>query len=124
MVLTITEGCTSATPELRAMLAIGTMSRIEIEIQPVVERRIDCVHQTDQKKRVAVCGRTHDSLGAGITARAGPILDEELLTEAFRQPLSRQARNNVGRATSWKANDNPHRPRRVRLRLRDAWQSR
>ena len=40
----------------------------------------------------------------------GPILDDELLTEPFRQILTDQARDDVGRAAGGKADDNAHRP--------------
>ena len=70
----------------------------EIEIELVVERRVDRVRRNDQEKRVAVRRRTHDRLGGDIAAGAGPVLDDEWLAEPLRQPLTHQARDDVGRA--------------------------
>ena len=70
----------------------------EIEIELVVERRVDRVRRTDQEQRVAVRGRAHDRLGGDIAAGARPVLDDELLAEPLRQPLTHQAREDVGRA--------------------------
>ena len=55
-----------------------------------------------------------------IAAGARPVLDDEWLTEPLRQPLSDQARDDVGRAAGGKADDDAHRPRRIGLRPRDA----
>src|SRR5262249_55332093 len=43
-----------------------------------------------------------------------------LLSEPLRQPLSDQARRDVGRAGRGEWHDQTHRPRRIGLRLRDA----
>src|SRR5262245_44384664 len=96
----------------------------EIEIEPVVECRIDCVETTDQEKRVAVCGRAHCGLGADIAAATRPIVDNELLAEPLRQPLSDQAREDVGRAGRGEWHDQTHRSRRIGLRQCDARNSR
>jgi hypothetical protein len=58
----------------------------------------------------------HDGLGRDITAGARAILDDELLAKPLGQPLSYEARQNVGRATSSKAHDDANRPRRIGLR--------
>ena len=70
----------------------------KIEIELVVERRVDRVRRTDQKERIAIRRRAHDRLGADIAAGARPVLDNELLAEPLRQPLTHQARDDVGRA--------------------------
>ena len=70
----------------------------EIEVELVVERRVDRVRRTDQEQRVAVRRRAHDRLGADIAAGARPVLDDELLAKPLRQPLTHQARDDVGRA--------------------------
>ena len=41
-------------------------------------------------------GRMHDRLGGDVAAGAGPILDDERLAETLRQPLTDQAREDVG----------------------------
>jgi Tripartite tricarboxylate transporter family receptor len=38
----------------------------------------------DQEKRIAVRRRTHDRFGGDVSARAWPVLDDELLTETLR----------------------------------------
>jgi tripartite-type tricarboxylate transporter receptor subunit TctC len=70
----------------------------EIEIKFVIERRIDRARRTGHEDRIAVSGRTHDHLGADIVARAGPVLNDELLAKPLGQPLSYQARDYVGGA--------------------------
>ncbi len=82
----------------------------EIEIELVVECRIDRVRRTDQEQRVAVRRRTHDRLGGDIAAGARPVLDDEWLAEPLRQPLTYQTRENVVRAAGGKADDDAHRP--------------
>src|SRR5262249_30436724 len=59
---------------------------------------------------------THDRLGADIAACARPVLDDELLAEALRQPLAHQAREDVSRAAWSNADDDMHRLRRIGLR--------
>ena len=56
----------------------------EIIIEPVVKRCVNRMGQVDEQERVAVGGRMRDHLGANICAAAGPVLDDELLAEAFR----------------------------------------
>ena len=67
----------------------------EIEIEIVVERRVDRDRSGDQEERIAVRGRAHDRLGADIAAGARPVLDDEWLAEPLRQPLAHQARDDV-----------------------------
>jgi hypothetical protein len=52
----------------------------------------------------------HDGLGRDIAAGARAILDDELLAKPIGQPLSYEARQDVGRATSPKADDDANRP--------------
>jgi hypothetical protein len=95
----------------------------EIESLLFVERRVDRVHHRDLEKCVTVRGRSHDRFDADIAARAGSVVDNELLAEALGQPLTHQAREDVGRTTWWKTDDDAHRPRRIGLRPRNARQS-
>src|SRR5262245_53787784 len=53
----------------------------EIEIELVVERRVDRVRRIGQQKRIAVRRSAHDRLGADVAAGTRPVLDDELLTE-------------------------------------------
>src|SRR5262249_33827219 len=62
---------------------------------------------------VPIGRRMHDGLGRDIAAGARAILDDELLAKPLGQPLSYEARQDVGRATSPKADDDANRPRRI-----------
>src|SRR6516164_3469336 len=98
----------------------------QIETELVVEGGVDRVHRSDHKQRISVRGRVHDRLGGDIAGRARPILDDKLLTETLRQPLSYQARHDVGSTTGGKSDDDVHWPRRIGLResqARDCRQS-
>jgi hypothetical protein len=63
---------------------------------------------------------THDGLGADIAAATRPVVDNKLLAEPLRQPLSHQAREDVGRAARRERHDDAHRPRRIGLRKSEA----
>ena len=80
--------------------ATGAMSLDEIEIELVVERRVDRVCRGDHEKGVSVRGRAHHGLSAHVAAGAGPVLDDEWLAEPLRQPLPDQARDDVGRGAA------------------------
>jgi hypothetical protein len=73
---------------------------------------------------MAVGGRTRDCFGGDLPLSARPVLDDERLAETLRQPLTNQAREDVGRAASGKADQHAHRPRRIGLRPGDARQRR
>ena len=90
------------------------------EIEIVVKRGVDRVRRTDQQEGIAVRGRAHDDLRCDIAARAGPVLDDELLPEALRQPLTDQTRENVVRTAGGKTDDDPWRPRRVGVSASEA----
>ena len=87
----------------------------EIEAELFVERRVDRVRRSDQEKRVAVRRRPHDRLGGDVRARARPAFDDKCLAQPLREPLTKKARGDVGRAAGRIADDQPHRPRRVGL---------
>src|SRR5262249_58766928 len=74
----------------------------------------------DQGEGRAVGGRTRHYLGGDLSLRARSILDDEWLAETLRQPLTNQAREDVGWPAGRKADHDPHRPRRVGLRESDA----
>jgi hypothetical protein len=74
--------------------------------------------------RVAIRGGSHYSFGRDIAARAGTVLDDDRLPKAILQPLTDDARQNVGRAAGGKADENPDRPRRIGLRRRDGRENR
>src|SRR5262245_62318007 len=74
----------------------------ETKIEIVVERHVPCVICTDLEERVAVGGRLDRCFDGEVAASAGPVLNDELLAEALRQPLADQASIQVGRAASRK----------------------
>src|SRR5262245_2324449 len=96
----------------------------QIEIELFVECSVDSVHRSGHKERIPVRGRVYDRLGGDIASRARPIPDDKLLTETLRQPLSYQARHDVGGTTGGKSDNDAHRPGRIALRPSDARDSR
>src|SRR5262249_59950149 len=74
----------------------------------------------DHEERVAICRRTPDRLYTDIATTARTVLDDELLTEALRQPLTNEARSNVVNTTGRKWDNDAHRPRRIGLRPSEA----
>src|SRR5262249_39261274 len=83
----------------------------KIETEIVVERRVDCVRRSDFKERVTIGGRPNDHLGSNIARRTRPIVHDKLLAEPFRQRLSNQAPDNVGRGSTRKADNEANRSR-------------
>ncbi len=61
--------------------------------------RSGCVEPGGQHTVVALTVRrcSHNEFGGDIAAEARPVLNYELLVEALRQPLAREARDDVGR---------------------------
>jgi hypothetical protein len=58
--------------------------------------------------------------GTGLPSRdVCAVLNNELLAEALRQPLTHQACDDVGCATGGEADDDAHRARRIGLRACD-----
>src|SRR5262245_38433910 len=108
--------------------AVDARNRRNITNEVVVEFFeqccIDCCGSTDHEERIAVCRRTPDRLYTDIATTARTVLDDELLTEALRQPLTNEARSNVVNTSGRKWDNNAHRPRRIRLRPRYARYSR
>src|SRR6266702_6853218 len=115
-VLAANDGCTTITwgasnPCDRRYIAD------EIEIEVVIERRVDGVRRTRQQKRIAVRAGTRDRFGGEIAAGTRPGLDDELLTKSLRQPLRHQTREDVICATGCESDHDPHRPRGISLRV-------
>jgi len=69
---------------------------------------------------VTIRRRVHHRLGGDIGARARPVLNDELLAEPIRKPLTHQARESVSRAAGREADNDSHRSRRIGLRPCDA----
>src|SRR5262249_21698106 len=104
--------------------AVDARNRRNITNEVVVEFFeqccIDCCGSADHEKRIAVCRRTHGRLYTDIATTARTVLDDELLTEALRQPLTNEARSNVVNTTRWKWDVEPHGPRWIGLRPSEA----
>src|SRR6516165_671054 len=91
----------------------------EIEIEVVIEGRVDRCSSIRAKERIAIGGRTDDGLGGDIAGGAGPVLDDEWLTEPLRERLTQQAYEDVRSPARGISNDAAHRPCRIGLRPRD-----
>jgi hypothetical protein len=91
----------------------------EVEVELVVECRIDGGFRAEQVKRIAVGGGTRDGLSADVAAGTRPILDDKLLAEAFGKPWTNQAHDDLTRATGGKTHNDADRPRWIGLRPRD-----
>ena len=92
----------------------------EIEIELVVQRRVDRIRRGNPKKRITIRLGAHDCLGSDIRACTWPVLNNELLAEALRQPLSYQACHDVGGTTGGESDDDAHWARRIGLRPSEA----
>jgi hypothetical protein len=77
-----------------------------------VHRRVYRVRHSGRDERIAVRGRIYGRLSANVGACAGPVVDEELLTEPLRKPLCRQPRDDVGPSGGGSTDDPAHRPGR------------
>jgi hypothetical protein len=60
----------------------------EIELEVLVERRINSVRNVGQKDRIAVGGCIYDCFGSNVVASARPVLNDELLTKSLREPIA------------------------------------
>ena len=62
----------------------GDISRMKLNLQVRVERRIHHICQDNHLHRVAVGGCTQSHLGGDIAGGTRPVVDDELLAEAIR----------------------------------------
>ena len=60
----------------------------EIKRKLLVERRVDGVVRADEGDRVAIGRRVERGLHADIAGRAGPVLNDKLLSQMIRQVLT------------------------------------
>src|SRR5262249_31910474 len=88
----------------------------EIEVELVIECRVERVRRSGHKERSAAGERPHEGLGGIITAGAGRVLDDEWLAEPLRQPLTDETRGDVGATGGGIADNQAHRPRWKGLR--------
>src|SRR5262249_4786371 len=87
----------------------------EIELEILVEGGFYRVRRRGTEERVAIRGRVHDRLGRDSARGARPVLDDDLLTEPLRQPLTHQAGGDVRPTTGRKADDPVHWTCRIAL---------
>ena len=90
----------------------------EIEIEIVVESCADRVRGIDQEESISVPRRAHDGLGGDIAGRARTVLNDEWLSEPFRQPLTHEACDDVAHTAGGIAHDDAHGSRGKGLRAR------
>ena len=90
----------------------------EIEIEVVIERRVDGGGRVGPEQRIAVGRRAHDRIGRDVAGGARPVLDDELLAEPLGERLTEQTHEDVGAAAGRIADDAAHRPGRIGLRPR------
>jgi hypothetical protein len=87
-------------------IAIGTVSRFERQV--LVKRGGDRVVGSDEQQRVAVRRGGDRGRNRNIAARAGAVLDDELLAQAIGQPLAHDARGGIDRAARGEAVQEMH----------------
>lgn len=94
----------------------GAKSATESVREFFVQRGADEMRIADREQRIAVGRRFGDLIGADGRARAGPIVDDDLVTERVGQFLRKYAARHIGRAARRKRHDKPDWPVRVVLR--------
>src|SRR5262249_16673459 len=96
-----------------------------IETRNINDMPTPCTHApliagAISQKGVAVAGCSHRNLSRDVGGGTGPVFDNKLLAEPFRQPLTDHSREDVVPAAGSKSDDHSHRPRRIGLRPCDA----
>src|SRR5262245_53733541 len=103
----------------RIKSAIGRVARRKMLLNPPEEGSVNGVCLADQERGMAVSRRRYARLGGDIAAGTSPVLDDDWLGKALRQPLSDEARGDIGTAPGRKSDNQPHRPCWIVLRARD-----
>src|SRR5262249_56263277 len=93
----------------------GRESEAEGEVELLDGRGVNHIIGADGEQRIAVRWRAHHDLSRDIAAGARPVLDDELLTKPFGEPLTYDARDDVDRLTSGKSDPHAHRSRGIGL---------
>src|SRR5262249_32303906 len=88
----------------------------EIEFQIRVERRVHRIGRNRHEDRVTVRRGPYNVFGGGVAAEARRVLDQEWLAEPLRQPLAREATDDVGSTAGWKRDDQIDRTGWITLR--------
>ena len=63
----------------------------EIEIEIIVQRRVDCVRRTGQQKCLSVRRGMQTGISADIAAGARAVIDDGLLTQTVRRAIGQAA---------------------------------
>src|SRR5262245_59244809 len=88
----------------------------EIETELFIECCVESSRHVEPEERIAVRRRAHDRFGGEIGSGTWAVLDNKLLAEPLREPLTYQAGEDVSRACGRKSDHDAHRPRRIGLR--------
>jgi hypothetical protein len=75
---------TTKTRGPRERPATGAISRMKLNLRLPVERRVACVRNADQERRISVGRRIHDRLRGDVRASAWPVLDDKGLAKKGR----------------------------------------
>src|SRR6516164_5819951 len=117
------DGLKTITKGVPPMLATGATSLMKLKFRFVYSAALTAVVET-ARSSVAVWGRLCHDFGADVAGRTRPAIDEELLAEPLRQPLTDKPRDDVGCTTGREANDDVHWTRRIAERICNASQGR
>jgi hypothetical protein len=93
----------------------GLRHPVVLYCEIIKQRCIYGVGSSNQKQRVTIRSSARDRFSGEIAARAGPVLNDELLSKTFRQPLTENTCNDVRCTACRKPDDDTHRPRRIGL---------
>src|SRR5262245_35613180 len=115
-VLAGTDGCTTMTLGRRTMLATGAMSRMKLKLSLAYKLALTAFGRPTSSN-VYPSG---DAFTTASVPMLVPVLNDEWLSETFRQPLTRQARHDVEGSAGRNPDDDADRPGRIGLRPRDA----
>jgi len=88
----------------------------KIEIELVIQRRVDGVCRRDKQKRVAVGCRLGGEVGADDAAGAAAVIDEDLLAEPFAELVGDDAADHVVAAAGRERDDHADRAARIIVR--------
>ncbi len=83
----------------------------------LVERRAHEVRVADHQQRVAVGLRLGDQLRADRGTGTRPVVDDDLVPDRFRQPLSQYSARHIGRSAGRKRHHQTYRPAGIILCL-------
>src|SRR5262249_14817355 len=92
----------------------------DVEGQLLVKTRVDRVRYRHVKHRVAIWAGPYGLGRAEVAAASRAVFYDEWLAEPLRKQLTEQPTMDIVRASRGERDDDPHRPRWVGLRPRDA----